>query len=476
MKNLGKIALFLLLVPYALFGGVTAIVDSKSVELGDTVTLNLDITGDNVTRPDINALCGSDIISTNTSTSIQGVNGVYKKSIILSYKFLPQKSCEIEAVNINIDGKTETTEPIKIEVRPVDKAKDSDFVLSLESNKKEMFVGEPFDLILQFKQKRNIEAVDSKFSPPDLKGFWVKNESKPVREDDGTYITTKVIYTMAPQREGNLKISGAQMSVASRSNSRDSWGSWIPAVKWKSYFSNEVELDVKPLPVGVNLVGNFSISATVDKEEINANEAVNVTVEVQGNGNLEDIKTFKPYIDKVSVFDEKMVIEKSELSQKMAFVSDEDFVIPPFELKFFDTATKEIHTVSTKEIHVKVKNAKPKEPLLIKRDESAKAVQTESSANISVNEISRYWIVLGFVAGLVFGVLIALLKPWKMIGKKRSSSLHEPRTLLVKLMPYKHDAEVQSLIEILEKNIYQKENIKIDKKSLKEILKRYEIN
>ncbi|MCX6076582.1 MAG: BatD family protein [Campylobacterales bacterium] len=475
MKNLGKIALFLLLVPYALFGGVTATVDSKSVELGNTVTLSLDITGDNATRPNLNTLCGSDIISANTSTSIQGVNGVYKKSIILSYKFLPQKSCEIEAVNIDIDGKIESTEPIKIEVKPVDRAKDSDFVLSLESNKKEIFVGEPFDLTLLFRQKRNTEAVDSKFSPPDLKGFWVKGESKPTREDDGEYITTKVIYTMSPQREGNLKISGAQMSVASRSNSRDSWGSWIPAIKWKSYFSNEVELNVKPLPVGVSLVGKFTISATVDKSEINANEAVNVTVEVQGDGNLEDIKTFKPNIDKVSIFDEKIVIEKSKLSQKMAFVSDEDFVIPPFELKYFDTLTKEIQSVSTKEIHVKVKNAKPKEELLIKRDENAKAVQTENSANISINEISIYWVVLGFIVGLACGVLIAMLKLWKMIGKKRSSSLNEPRTLLVKLMPYKHDAEVQNLIEILEKNIYQKENIKIDTKNLKEILKRYEI-
>ncbi|MFA6138115.1 MAG: BatD family protein [Sulfurimonas sp.] len=473
MKNLGKIALFL--VPYALFGGVHATVDSKSVEPGETVTLNLDITGDNATRPNINSLCGSDIISTNTSTSIQGINGVYKKSIILSYKFLPQKSCEIEVINIDIDGKTESTEPIEIEVKPVDRAKDSNFVLSLESNKKEMFVGEPFDLTLLFKQKRNTEAVDSKFSPPDLKGFWVKSESKPTREENGEYITTKVIYTMAPQREGSLKISGAQMSVASRSNSRDSWGSWIPTIKWKSYFSNEVELDVKPLPVGVSLVGNFTLSATVDKSEINANEAVNVTVEVQGDGNLEDIKTFKPNIDKVSVFDEKIVIEKSRLSQKMAFVSDEDFVIPPFELKYFDTATKEIQSVSTKEIHVKVRNAKPKEELLIKRDESAKAVQTESPANISMNETGIYWIVLGFIVGLACGVLIALLKPWKMIGKKRSSSLNEPRTLLVKLMPYKHDAEVQNLIEILEKNIYQKENTKIDKKVLKEILKRYEI-
>ncbi len=475
MKNLGKVVFFMLLLPYSIFAGVTASVNSKSVELGDMVTLTLDIAGDNAVRPNLNSLCGADIVSSNTSTSIQGLNGVYKKSILLSYKFLPQKSCEIEAIEIEIDGKNEKTEPIHIEVKPMDKAKDSDFVLSLESDKNEVFVGEPFEMTLLFKQKRNIEAVDSKFTPPNLKGFWVKNESKPTRYDDGQYIISKVIYTLAAQKEGMVKIANAQMSIASRANQRDSWGSWIPTIHWKSYFSNEIDMHVKALPEGVHLIGDLNISATVDKNEINANEAVNLSVQVQGSGNLEDIKSFKPYIEKVSVFEEKIVLETSKLSQKMAFVADENFVIPSFELKFFDPQTKEIKTVATKEIPIRVKNAKPTSELTIKRDEKEVSSQIQTDM-ISQNGVQIYWIILGFIVGLACGIGIALLKPWQFIMKNRGNSLKEPRTLLIKLMPYKGDAEVQNLIEILEKNIYQKENIKIDKKVLKEILKRYAIN
>lgn len=471
MKNLGKIALLVLLIPHAIFGGVVAGVNSKSVELGDTVTLNLDITGDNVVRPNLNSLCATDILSSNSSTSIQGVNGVYKKSIILSYTFLPKASCEIEPIELLIDGKMQKTEPIHIEVKAVDKAKELDFILSLESNKSDVFVGEPFDLTLTFKQKRNAEAVESKFVAPDMKGFWIKNESKPMREDAGEYILTKVVYTIAPQREGVQNISSAQMAIASRSSARDGWGSWIPIIKWKSYFSNELEIHVKSLPAGVSLIGDFALTATADKSEINANEAVNISVEVSGHGNLEDVKTFKPYINNVTVFDEKIEINGLKLSQKMAFVADEDFVIPPFELKFFNPTTKEIQTISTKEIQIKVKNAKPKTELTLKRDERVELPRTENSQN----EINIYGISLGFIVGLACGILIALFKPWKWIVKNKTHSLKEPRNLLVKLMPYKNDVQVQNLIEILEKNIYSNANIKVDKKVLNEILKRHAI-
>ena len=476
MKNLGKIvpkiALALLLFPHAMMAGVVASVDTKSVELGEMIVYSLDITGSNVQLPSINSLCGNDIISSSTSTSIRGVNGVYKKSNIVSYSFVPQKSCEIEPVSVVVDGQTEKTEPINIEVKPLSQAKDSDFILSLESDKKDVFIGEAFEITLLFKQRRDAEAIDSKFIAPDFKGLWVKEELKPERYNDGAFTVTKVVYKVAAQREGNLTIKSAQMNIASRSNTKDNWGVWVQKIKWKSYFSQELNITAKPLPQGASLIGDFTLATHADKEEINANEAVNITVEVAGNGNLEDIKSFKPSMEKVSVFDEKIVIENQKLSQKMAFVSDENFIIPSFELKFFDSNTKEIKTLTTKEIPIKVKNAKPKEELTIKREETNIPLETK---NIQ-NEVNLYWVIAGFLFGLACGILIALSKPWRFLSRKRAVSIKEPKELLMKLMPHKNDVAVQNLIDILEKNIYSNENIKIDKKVLSEILKKHSIS
>ncbi len=474
MINLGKLIPLLLLIPYALYGGVSASVSAKTVTLGEAVTLHIEVSGENVKRPTLYTLCDSDITSTGSSTSIQIVNGEYKKSYILNYQFVPQKSCEIKPIEIEIDGVTELTKPIKIKVKAMDVAKDSDFVLILQSSKKEVFVGEEFEIVLLFKQRSGANAVDSKFIPPELKGLWVKEEKDSQRYEKGDYTITKLTYLVSAQREGKQKITPAQMKIASRDASKDSWGAWIPQIKWRTYFSNELSVDVKPLPAGVDLVGDFTISAVIDRDTINVNEAVNVNIEVRGKGNLEDIKTFKPYIDGVSSFDENILIRGSKLSQKIALVSDNDFTIPPFTLKFFNPKTLKVQTIQTKPIHIKVNGAKKAQELTIKR-EIDQDTQTNNSSDAVQSGVDIIWIVLVFIAGVILGLLMMLLQPWKILNKEKQASIKDPKVLLIKLFPYKDDERVQKIVDILEKNIYSGEKIEIEKKEIKEILKKYDI-
>ncbi len=476
MKNLGKIILFIIFsTPLILNAGVVASVDTQNISAGERVTLSLTITGEDINRPQISQICSTDIVSSSSQTSIQMINNNYQKSYVLSYSFMPQESCTVEAIEFEIDGVLEKTEPIDISVKAYKRSKNDDFVLTFSTNKDEVYVGEPFELTLVFKQKRNIQAVDSKFVPSDLKGFWVKHESKPERHNENDIIVTKLVYTIAAQRAGVLEITPAQMNIATRANTRDTWGSFIPNVKWKKYLSNAVKLNVKELPKGVSLIGDFNIQARVDKQEVNQNEAVNVTVDVTGYGNLEDIKSFKPYIKGVSVFDEKISIDGLMLTQKIALVGDSDFVIPPFKLTYFDTQTKKVKMILTKEIKVKVNGSAPKE-LKIKRDESKKSIPAKVEVvEVSTNNITYLVGIALFLAGLFIGIVLMILKPWKNFKREKSFSIKEPKTLLVKLMPYQDDKKVSEIIDILEKNIYSNAKIEIDKKVLKEIVKKYSI-
>lgn len=474
MNNITKLLFLLLISSHVVYALVTAKVDSQTVELGDMATYSLNISGEDITRPNIQRLCDTDVISTSSQTSMQIINGNVSKSFTLNYKFVPQKSCKIEPVEIEIDGKIEKSNAVELKVVPPSNVNEGDFILTLSSDKKELFVGETFEMVLAFKQRSDAEAVDSKFTPPELNGFWVKSESKPQRYQEGKYTITKVVYTMAPQRAGELKITKAQMQVASRGGKSDVWGGWIPTIKWKTYFSNELDLNIKPLPSGVNLIGDFGIDAIVDKTEVNAGEAINVTIEVSGNGNLEDIKSFKPNLDEVGIFDEKIAIEGNKLTQKIAFVPQRDFVIPSFSLKYFDTKTKEIKSISTKQIPIKVKNEKAKEELTIKRE----AVQNqEASSSFSGGEsYDKLTLVLIFLAGFISAVILMIAKPWNQFKNKKKDSIKEPKVLLVKLLPFKDDVHVRKILDILEKNIYSDHNIEIDKKELKEILLKYKID
>jgi len=477
MKNLGKILLALFLTPLFLHADVKAYVDADEISLGDTVTLTLTITGEDVQKPQLFALCESEIISTSSQTSIQMVNLDYKKSYTLSYQFMPKKSCVIEPIEIHVDAKVEKTQPIKIQVNTQNKQSDANFELMLKTTKQELYVGEPFDVELLFKQKSSAEALDSKFLPPEFKGFWVKGETAPLRYEEGGYIMTKLSYKLAAQREGNLVISPAQMSIASRGSSKDLWGSWSTNVKWKSYFSNDLNISAKPLPDGLSLVGDFSINASADKKSINPNEAVNITIEVIGEGNLEDIKSFKPFVAGVSVFDEKIVIDGNKLTQKIAFVGDGNFTIEPFILSYFDLKEQKTKSIATQALSIEVKGGDNiQKELLVKRDESNVQMQEAQTVPIQNGELSLMMGLSLFVGGLLVGLGVMRTQPWKYLKREKSSSIKEPKVLLMKLFPYKEDAQVQNIMHILEKNIYAGEKIIIDKEQLKEILKRYDIS
>jgi len=476
MKNLGKILFLLLLISNAAVASVVSSVNYNSVSKGEMVVFSLKINGSEVQRPIINTICDSDVISTSSQTSIEILDGDYQKSYLLSYKFMPQKSCEIKAIDVEVDGKIETSKAIKVEVKPMSQDKNADFLLSLVTQKKEFYVGEPFELTLFFKQKRSAEAVDSKFIAPPLRGFWIKGESQPERRDDGAYTITTLRYILAAQREGNLSISPAQMSIASRSSSREVWGSFAPQIKWRSYFSNELNISVKPIPMGASLVGEFTISAKTDKTQINPNEAVNVNLQVNGSGNLEDIKSFKPYIKDVSVFDEKIAINGLQLTQKLALVGDSDFVIPPFELSFFNPKTQKIETASTQEIKIAVSGEKAQPELKIKRDETGTKDKVQVQTEVPKSKLSSLWISVIFILGIIFGIVLMILKPWNAFKREKSLNIKDEKMLLMKLLPFKDDQDVQKILDVLESNLYSSEKQAVDKKLLKELLKKYEIN
>jgi len=116
MKNLGKILIFLVLIPLSMVAKIVASVDSSHVERGEMVTYEIMLNGDNIVRPTILTLCGENVISTGSQTSIQMINGTMTKSYIFTYKFLPQKSCTIEPIEVEIASRKVRTNSVKVKV------------------------------------------------------------------------------------------------------------------------------------------------------------------------------------------------------------------------------------------------------------------------------------------------------------------------------------------------------------------------
>ncbi len=412
MKNLGKIIILLTLFLSSLQATVTAKIVPVDVFEGDSTRYELTITGSNVTKPVLSDICGNDITATGSQTSITSINGEYKKSYTLSYEFTPRKSCTIAPIAVVIDGKTEYSNSVSVNVLPRTQDLSADFVLQLESSKKELYVGEPFSVKLQLKQKRGVDAVDSKFIAPEFKGFWIKSESKPQRTQDSRYVITTVVYKLAPQREGKLSIEPAELKIASRVGVNN-WGTLIPQVRWRTYYSNRLEVNVKALPNNVKLIGDFTMNVSVDKREVNPNEAVNLTLKLLGSGNFEDVESFKPFVPDVNVFDEEIELLDNGLRQKIVFVGERDFTIPSFTLEYFDLKTKKIKTIKTEPIEIKVRGGVAKKKLEITRDtphvEKSDTVKPEIQKSV-ISKINYLYVAVAFFIGLIIGLFIVNVK------------------------------------------------------------------
>ena len=484
MKNLGKRTLFLLLAAtLPLFAGIKATVDDTRITVGDTVTYTVSVSGQNIEKPVLNELCGQKIQSTSQGTSMQMVGNKFTKEYTFSYQFSPLKDCTIDALTLKVDGKEETAEAIDIRVVPMTITKDSPFILAMRSEQQQVRVGEPFKVVITFKQRRGSNAVDSKFEAPQIKNFWLKEQAQSRRFEEGEYSVTHLTYILAAQKPGKLTIDPAQLKIATRSASKDAWGQWLPKLKWRTYFSNSVDMEVLPLPEGVDLVGDFNIEAKADMTEIEPNQAVNVMLRVSGSGNFEDIDSLKPLIPGVSVFDEEAEVNgffeqgdyKGSWSQKLAFVSDRSFTIPSVELRYFDTKSQSVKTVRTEPINVKVNGTtevQQKQALTIERpavaDEATEAVQPFARGSWEIP------MAIGVAIGLLIAISVMLI-PWERLkrkGREDAVSLKDHKAVLMRLMPHRHDPEVAEMIEKLESSLYAGASETIDKKQLRTLMKR----
>ena len=145
MKNLGnKLIIISIFLSSTINAEVIAAVSPKVVYRGEEATYTLTVDGNKIQKPMISTLCGTNITGTSSQTSIQMINSNYKKSYILGYTFVPQKSCVIAPISVNVDGKNVKSNAVNVVVKKPTQTKNANFTLSLKASKNNLYVGEPF--------------------------------------------------------------------------------------------------------------------------------------------------------------------------------------------------------------------------------------------------------------------------------------------------------------------------------------------
>jgi len=365
----------------AMGASVKATVDDPNVVAGNSVRLTIEAVGDDVVFPQIGSVGPYPVESRSrmSSMGISSINGQSKmeKSSKLIVTFTPDKAMTIPAFSVQVDGKTMQTNPIDIKIVKASAhtpAGSQKFSLDMVANKKKVFVGEPLVLSVFFNESRQADLMKVEYQKPVSKDFFIKELGNEKTYQKGAYLVHELRYLLTPKYEGNLTIEPARARVAERGHRRDEFfGTFFDTPVWKRIVSNRITIDVKPSPQNTDLVGDFTISDSVDASEVKANKPVNLTLKITGEGNLEDFEGPKYDIDGVTIYSDDPRVENhlsgnkliSTFEKKYVFIADHNFTIPSRSFSVFDYKTGKVKELKTQEHHITVKGGEIAAPAVI---------------------------------------------------------------------------------------------------------------
>jgi len=470
---------------------VSISVDKRQIYQGDSVSFTISAKGDSVEFPKVDKIGNFDVQDRGTSYNIVMINGNLSKTRKKTYAFMPESNVTIPSFEVKVDGNIVKTKPIDIVVvKPSAQAGGAPFKVEMKLSKTSAMVGEPVKLDIIFKQRRDAKADRLNITPPQLQDFWAK-EIRGQREHlEGNYIVQSKSFLLFPQKEGNFTIPAIEADVGNyvQNQSNDPFlndpffVTFNRQISWKRLFSNKVNLSVKPLPDNLEVYGDFTMSANVDKREVLANKPVNLTIKIKGSGNFDDIQKFNLNIPDAIVYaDEPKVSTRiigdkqvGEFTQKIAIIADRNYTIPAVEFSYFDAKTKTKKTIKSAPIKIAVKGGAVSKSTSPKIEEAPSLKSNNQAQKVIVKEDSKtkyIYLLIGLILGsfITFMALkINFKKPKKELEiTKQISKAKDDKELYKILLPYAKEHEyLKEILEKLEENIYKNGKNRINKNDI----------
>ncbi|GAK60137.1 hypothetical protein U27_00028 [Candidatus Vecturithrix granuli] len=410
-------ATIILLLANAVHAGVftfKADVDKTRMAFEDVLVLSFIISGDNMVtdlRPELPDLKKDfDVLrGPNQSSSISIINGKYTSSISYQYMLSPKNTgtLEIGSATLNYEGKTYTTDPIKVEVvkgaapdqtpqGPSQQGQGSpqqteqpEVFLKAEVDKETAYIGEQITVSFYLYTQVNISGYDIS-QQPQFTGFWVEELQTPSPpklqyvalngQQYGVALMKKT--ALFPTTSGEVTIDPLVMTLAVRTRSRARAWSNDPFNQLfdDPFFGGTQEVIRKTQPLVLKIlplpeenrpatfngdVGSYSMSVTTSAQKVTQDEPITLTVKIQGSGNIKTIKepvitlpeAFKRYDTQITEnpFPLQEPLQGEKIFETVIIPSqDGEFQIAPVQFSYFDPQRQTYQTLHSEPIHLVV--------------------------------------------------------------------------------------------------------------------------
>ena len=381
---------------------VTAEVNKTQVGLDDQVVLAVTVSGPQASLPDPNlpALPNFSVYSSGRSQNISFVNGRVSSSITHTFVLVPRAVGKglIPPISVSAQGTSAQTEPVEIQVlppagagapapagapgaaparpRPAPRPGPGgtgapDVMVTAELDKPRAFVNEQVTLSVKFYTAVPLMG-NPEYVPPKLEGF-LGEDLPPLRHTSAvvkgrSYDVTEIKTALFPLQAGKLRIGNAVVRCQVQLDSSVDpfspdfferfFSQGITAPQTRAIASQPLVLEVLPLPPAGRpagfggAVGRFTVSASVDKDRVKVGDAVNLSISVQGAGNLKAMGELSlPALPSWRVFEPATSVnqqKQADLVQGSKVIRtvlvprvSGDLVIPAITFAYFDPGRRE---------------------------------------------------------------------------------------------------------------------------------------
>lgn len=398
MKYTAHILLILLFTATSLFAQdvqFNAKLSQKSLGINERLRIDFEMNqdGDNFNPPSFEGF--TVVGGPNQSVSRQWVNGKSSFSKTFSYFLTPQKrgNLTIGQAKITVGGEVYKSPPVTVAVTaavtvPKD-PNDATYLakenihLVAEVSKGSPYLNESFNVVYKLyvaeaTSVSNWREIDS----PKFADFWSQNiDEKQFKVYDGEYNGEPYRYvilrrtTLYPQKTGKLEIEPLSLSVAVSvpTNRRDIFGRRLTKNANITVSAQKRVVDVKPLPeIGKpddfkGAVGDFDFALRTDKTTLDAGEAFQMSVEVQGRGNLKLFELPEPSLpSSLEVYEpENQDNIRTNLAGMSGLKKESYTVVPQFKgaypipaisFSYFNPKTEQYERLTSDDIVITVEN------------------------------------------------------------------------------------------------------------------------
>ena len=320
------LAVLLAAVPAGLSGqevSVRAYVSpGATVGVGSQFLLNLEVTGAQAVAgqpvlPDLAEF--AQFLGSSQQSSFRSVNGQTSVTLTIQYRFqaITEGIFDIPAIEVTAGGQRLTTAPVQVTVAPTGtpssggqpnsngQVEGEDLFVTAEATKTRVLDGEP--LVVEYRIWTRVDVSSFNLTRvPEPEGFWVEDitpagqpQVEQISRNGQTY-TTAIIRRVAlvPTGAGERVLAPIGVEAQVRVRRRDPFDDFFgrnslfgSSFEAAAVLSNPLTIAVDPLPAGrpepfSGVVGTLRLTAVLDRDSVDANEAVTLTVRATGEGNL----------------------------------------------------------------------------------------------------------------------------------------------------------------------------------------------